>query len=94
MTLIWSSFFPGTEMTKRVTMLVVTDGLCWLPICIFFFISQYRELPDTVYFVTACVLLPINSAINPMIYSQFGIHLVGYFRKWKEQQNINEKEKA
>lgn len=70
-------------MAKRVSMLVITDGLCWIPICIIFFISQRENqtLPDSVYFVTACVLLPINSAINPMIYSQFGVHLVQFFIK-------------
>ena len=66
--LIYSSM---TEMAKRVSMLVITDGLCWVPICIIFLISHRQVLPDTVYFVTACILLPINSAINPIIYSQY-----------------------
>jgi len=71
------------SMTRRVAMLVITDGLCWLPICIIFFLSQRegQTLPDSVYLITACVLLPINSAINPMIYSQFWVHLVKIFRK-------------
>ena len=65
-------------MTRKVALLVVTDGLCWIPICILFFLSQIagQILPDSTYIITACVLLPINSALNPLIYSQCGIQLV------------------
>ena len=56
--------------------LVITDGLCWLPICIAAICSYLGYLlPDLTYVFTACVLLPINSAANPIIYSKYGYDL-------------------
>ena len=57
----------------RVAMLVITDCACWLPICIIGFISAAGQhaVPQTAYAITAVVLLPINSALNPLLYSKF-----------------------
>ena len=56
--------------------LICTDGFCWLPICIAAILSYLGyNLPDYVYIFTACILLPINSAANPIIYSKYGSDL-------------------
>ena len=70
-----SFIVSGTQ--KKIIFLVATDGFCWMPLCIIAFLSFYGyKLSDITYLISACVLLPINSAINPLIYSNYGIAYV------------------
>jgi len=58
------------QMQKRVARLVVTDFFCWIPICIMSFVHLGGiNVPDFAYAFSAVILLPINSAINPFLYS-------------------------
>ncbi|XP_076807593.1 uncharacterized protein LOC143450785 [Clavelina lepadiformis] len=62
----------ASEMQKRIALLVATDCACWVPICVMSFISAAGyEIPDAAYAITAIGLLPINSALNPLLYSRF-----------------------
>ena len=67
-------------MRLKVMLLIGTDGCCWIPVCISAFVSYagYR-LPDTMYIASATILLPINSVLNPLIYSGFGY---GVYKKY------------
>ena len=58
------------NLQRRIALLVCSDCACWLPICIvaFLHLSGLRMSPST-YSVTAVILLPINSALNPIFYS-------------------------
>jgi hypothetical protein len=59
------------KMMIRIVFIVVTDILCWLPVIIMSILSYRKyELPDIVHPLSAIVFLPINSLINPMIYSR------------------------
>ncbi|XP_076811061.1 uncharacterized protein LOC143453561 [Clavelina lepadiformis] len=59
-----------TVMQRNITFLIATDMCCWLPICIMTFISMSGiSLPPMAYAASAIGLLPINSAVNPLIYS-------------------------
>ncbi|XP_039247954.2 uncharacterized protein LOC120325854 isoform X1 [Styela clava] len=58
------------QMQKKILRLVATDFCCWIPICIIAickFAGAYVD--NTAYAVAAVVLLPINSALNPILYS-------------------------
>ena len=59
-----------TNMQKRISRIIITDFLCWIPICIMAYVklSGYY-IDDIAYIVSAGLLLPINSAINPLLYS-------------------------
>jgi len=62
----------ANNIHSRVALLVATDCLCWLPICIIGFMSATGyAIPQAAYAITAVILLPINSALNPMLYSKF-----------------------
>ncbi|CAK8682153.1 unnamed protein product [Clavelina lepadiformis] len=56
----------------RVFRLIATDSICWIPICIMSYvsISGISIGPGLEHF-TSGVLLPINSALNPILYSPF-----------------------
>ncbi|XP_076806433.1 uncharacterized protein LOC143449962 [Clavelina lepadiformis] len=59
-----------SDMHKRIGKLVLTDFLCHMPVCVLSICGLlYVPIPAWVYSFTAVVLLPINSALNPILYS-------------------------
>ena len=59
------------KMMKRIVFIVVTDILCWRPVILMSMLSyQGYEMPDIVHPLSAIVFLPINSLLNPIIYSR------------------------
>ena len=61
-------------MFVRVFLVVATDVVCWLPIIIMSFLglSGY-EIPGIAHSVSSIVLLPINSLLNPVLYSKIEV---------------------
>nr|XP_020757182.1 relaxin receptor 1 isoform X7 [Odocoileus virginianus texanus] len=60
------------EMTlaKRFFFIVFTDALCWIPIFILKFLSLLQvEIPGTITSWVVIFILPINSALNPILYT-------------------------
>ena len=59
------------KLTTKVTAIVATDFFCWFPIIVLGILVQTRviELPSSVYAWCVTVVLPINSAINPYLYT-------------------------
>ena len=60
------------RMQKRIARIILTDFCCWIPICV----MSYLQISQTVYYttemtyqITATFLLPINSALNPFLFS-------------------------
>jgi len=61
---------PNQNMQKRISRLLLTDFFCWIPVCIMAYVSVAGvSLPPDVHIASAGFLLPINSAINPLLYS-------------------------
>lgn len=55
---------------RKITRIIVTDFICWMPICVIAFLKiQGVEISGDVYAIAAIIILPINSAINPFLYS-------------------------
>ena len=59
------------QMTAKVAAIVATDFCCWFPIILMGILVQTRvvTLPPTVYDWSVTFVLPINSAINPYLYT-------------------------
>ena len=58
------------KMKKRIATLIATDFLCWIPICVMCYVKMNGgEFSNIVYEITAVFFLPINSVLNPFIYS-------------------------
>ena len=56
-------------MQRKIYRLIATDFCCWVPISIMVFVNfSGFVLPPLSYAVSAIVLLPINSALNPVLY--------------------------
>ena len=58
-------------MTIKVSAIVLTDFLCWFPVCLIGVLVQIGlvELPNSVFAWVVTLVLPINSAINPFLYT-------------------------
>ena len=59
------------KMTLKVTAVVATDFCCWFPVILLGILVQARvlKLPASVYAWCVTFVLPINSAINPYLYT-------------------------
>ncbi|KAJ8048161.1 hypothetical protein HOLleu_00352 [Holothuria leucospilota] len=58
-------------MTMRMFFLVFTDMACWMPIILMGFLAQTGsvQIPKEIYAWTAVFILPVNSALNPYLYT-------------------------
>ena len=73
------------RMQKRISRIIITDFLCWIPICIMAFVKLNGfPVDNVVYIVSACLLLPINSAFNPLLYSSLPDKLKETSKKLKK----------
>ena len=82
------------KLTTKVTAIVGTDFLCWFPIIILGILVQTRvlTLPPAVYAWAVTFVLPINSGINPYLYTISDV--VSNYRKEKakaKRKNTNVK---
>ena len=67
-------------MQKRIARIIATDFCCWIPISIMSYMRVSGVVfSNIVYQISAVFLLPINSAINPILYSALPDRLVGMF---------------
>ena len=75
-------------MLWRIFIIVATDVVCWLPIISFSFRSFFGyPIPYVVHSLTSIVLLPINSLLNPIIYSKLDVFFVQNFMNLYEKLN-------
>ncbi|XP_074691059.1 relaxin receptor 1-like [Strix aluco] len=57
-------------IAKRFFFIVFTDALCWIPIFLLKLLSLLQvEIPGTVTSWVVIFILPINSALNPLLYT-------------------------
>ncbi|XP_061643279.1 relaxin receptor 1 isoform X2 [Phyllopteryx taeniolatus] len=57
-------------IAKRFFSIVITDSLCWIPIFVLKILSLLQvEIPGTITSWVVIFILPINSALNPILYT-------------------------
>ena len=62
-----------STLAKRMLFIVVTDLLCWFPVVGVIYLSLFRLLRNggqVIAYLAVC-FIPINSAVNPIIYTIF-----------------------
>ncbi|XP_067852849.1 relaxin receptor 1 [Heptranchias perlo] len=65
-----SLFSREVAIAKRFFFIVFTDALCWIPIFLMKFLSLLEvEIPGTITSWVVIFILPINSALNPILYT-------------------------
>ncbi|XP_048236709.1 G-protein coupled receptor GRL101-like [Haliotis rufescens] len=71
------SFLKGKErrqqdlrIAKKLFFVAMTDFMCWFPVCIMGIVAlSGTSIQGEVYAWTAVFILPINSALNPILYT-------------------------
>ena len=59
------------RLQKKIATIIVTDFLCWIPFILVCFLHYFGVLDATAqYGLFSIVILPINSVINPFLYSE------------------------
>jgi len=83
----------NNTLKRRVIYIIVTDAMSWIPIIIMAFLSYSSyTLPESAHSLSAIVLLPINSAINPIIYSRFDQIVKTHFKTLFHRTKIQNQE--
>nr|XP_039261826.1 relaxin receptor 1-like isoform X2 [Styela clava] len=79
------------SMQKKVTVIIITDLLCWMPICIMGFLQVAGiDIPNDAYLPVGLIIIPINSMINPMLYYALPKpikYILAWFRKRVHAKN-------
>ena len=66
------------ELELKVTILVASDFLCWVPFIIISSLHNMKVIDASSWYTAlSTVLLPLNSVINPLIYSKDLRNIVG-----------------
>ena len=79
------------RMQRRIARIIFTDFLCWIPICVMVYAKVNGVTIDNiVYVVSAGILLPINSAFNPLLYSSLVDKLIACCsKKYQKKAKIS-----
>ena len=81
-----------SRMQKRISRIIITDFLCWIPTCIMAFVKLNGfHVDDVAYIISAGLLLPINSAFNPLLYSSLLDKLKEIFRNLRKKTGKSNK---
>ncbi|KAJ8266486.1 hypothetical protein GJAV_G00130970 [Gymnothorax javanicus] len=65
-----SIFDREVSIAKRFFFIVFTDAMCWIPIFLFKILSLLQvEITGTIILWVVIFILPINSALNPILYT-------------------------
>ena len=59
------------ELQTKITIIIVTDFLCWVPFIIISALHNLKVINATFWYDSfAMIVLPLNSVINPLIYDK------------------------
>ena len=61
-----------SQMAKRLVFIILTDLLCWMPVIIIGLLSildKFHDPEKDAYVWIAVFVLPVNSSINPILYT-------------------------
>ena len=73
-------------IARRLITVVVSDFLCWFPICVLGLIALSGvPVPGDVNVAMAIFVLPLNSALNPFLYT---VNIVLEKRRLKQEAKL------
>ena len=70
----------ASKLQKRIGRIIITDFCCWIPICVMTYVRLGVDFSNIVYQVSAVFLLPINSALNPFLFSSLPDKFIKFCR--------------
>ena len=71
-----------TRLMVRIFLIVFTDVAGWLPVIVFTYASYLGyKIPEVIHPIFSIILLPINSLLNPVLYSRIKTVLFKLFKE-------------
>ena len=61
-----------SQMARRMAFIILTDFLCWMPVIVIGMLSligKFHDPEKQAYVWIAVFVLPVNSSINPILYT-------------------------
>ena len=59
------------KLQRKVALIILTDFLCWVPFIFICLLHFFEVMDATAYYgIFSIIILPINSVINPFLYSE------------------------
>uniref|UniRef100_A0A665WI72 Relaxin family peptide receptor 2a n=1 Tax=Echeneis naucrates TaxID=173247 RepID=A0A665WI72_ECHNA len=94
-----SRLHRDVAVANRFFFIVFSDALCWIPIFLVKILSLLKvEIPESISSWVVIFILPINSALNPIIYtlttSFFREQLEVLLCRWQGRHNIKKDRKS
>ena len=75
------------KLQKKIATIIMTDFLCWVPFVLVCFLHYFGVLDATAqYGLFSIVILPLNSIINPILYSQLIDNFASKF--WEKSRSF------
>ena len=68
----------AARMQRRIARIIATDFCCWIPISIMAYARLGFDFSNIIYQISAVFLLPINSALNPFLFSSLSDKLFDF----------------
>ena len=68
----------SSRIQGRIARIIATDFCCWIPICVMAYVRLGIDFSNIVYQISAVILLPINSALNPFLFSSLPDKLISF----------------
>ncbi|XP_043913033.1 relaxin receptor 1-like [Protopterus annectens] len=85
-----SGFSREVSIAKRFFFIVFTDALCWIPIFLLQACSLLnKDIPGTIISWVVIFILPINSALNPILYTMTTTSFREHFKQCLEKKNLS-----
>ena len=64
----------NTVLNRKITLVILTDFLCWVPFIVVCSLHYFEVLDATkMYSLFSIAILPLNSVINPLLYDNSGL---------------------
>ena len=71
----------STQLQTKITLMVASNVLSWVPFGVICLLHTLDKIDATRYYkVSSILLLPINSCVNPIIYSNILVDLVNWMK--------------
>ena len=84
----------NVRLARKITLIILTDFVCWMPIIILSFMGTFGVfIPGEVSAWLAIVVMPVNSAINPILYTISTIKMAKQVKTPKELSSRNRRER-
>ncbi|XP_034034117.1 relaxin receptor 2a [Thalassophryne amazonica] len=94
-----SRLHKDVAVANRFFFIVFSDALCWIPIFLVKILSLMEvEIPGTISSWVVIFILPINSALNPILYtlttSFFREQVEGFLCRWQRKRTLKKDHKS